>query len=518
MSVCPLAAAVIFLILTTLKVNNMSYYNEILRQPLAVVRAAQETLLQTPFQDKANAAKQLEAAIVRGDIWFDQIINAVPNHPPGAPGAPMAPVPALANKELDAVKTQTIAMHQGLSSLIPRVDGLTDNVARISTGLDTLVRGLDQIKNDAITRDADLADRLSIVERAARHNQNLDSAEIDAAITAAVAQGFGAFKRKIEKAGLAQAAADSVAVRVIDRKPASDIFGIDITDAHGNPVLVDLWDHPDCPAIDPNFIWTEPVLRHLLLSQTTGENLWFGGAKGAGKTETARQFAARTGRGFTRINFHKYTTADDYLGCTGLQNGNTQFTDGDFLKAYSCPSTVILLDEISNAAPGELAPLNALLEPNTAVTIGGKVRTKAAGVMIIAADNTLTTGDQSGRYAGTQEMNSALADRFARVIQFTHLSMNNEIDAVVRHTGCDPRLAKLIVSTVDVVRQKVNTGEIVDAPSIRQIVAFVRALGVLSIDEAWSTCIGNRQPAESALALLAIRTACLNDKELSKLI
>ena len=221
--------------------------------------------------------------------------------------------------------------------------------------------------------------------------------------------------------------------------------------------MVDLYDHPAAPSIDPNFIWTESILRHLLLSQTTEEHIWFGGAKGAGKTETAKQFAARTGRGYTRINFHKYSTSDEYLGCTGLVNGATEFVDGDFLRAYATPSTVILLDEISNCAPGELAPLNALLEPAAAVTIGGKVRTKAAGVMVIAADNTLTVGDQSGRYAGTQEMNSALADRFARVIRFTHLSVSDEIDAVTRHTGCDPRLAQKIVSCVEVVRQKVST-------------------------------------------------------------
>lgn len=494
-------------------------YETILQQPLATVRAAYEQLLGGTFTTKQAAARYLTAAVDAGRITLDQIRAAVPNHPPGAPGAPMASVPpAINGNVISDLKRDATTMGQDLFNLTARVATLTDNVSRISTGLDTVVRGVNQLQTDAVARDADLADRIATVEKAARHNQNLDPAEIDAAITAAVAQGFGAFKRKIEKAGLAQAAADAVGVRVIDRKPALDVFGINIADAHGNPVMVDLYDHPAAPAVDPNFIWTEPVLRHLLLSQATGENLWFGGAKGAGKTETARQFAARTGRGFTRINFHKYTTADEYLGSTGLQNGNTAFEDGDFLKAYATPSTVILLDEISNAAPGELAPLNALLEPNTSVTIGGKVRTKASGVLVIAADNTLTTGDQSGRYAGTQEMNSALADRFARVIQFTNLSESDEINAVVNHTGCDPRLAKLIVSTVTVVRQKVSTGEIVDAPSIRQIVAFVRALGVLSIDEAWATCIGNRQPAESALALLAIRTACLNDKELIKLI
>ena len=493
-------------------------FDAILRLPLATVRAAQENLLAQPFIDKQSSAHQLDHAVRAGQITFDQILNSVPSRPPGTfkPSPPAAPQAATQN-QIDDLASRNNAMHQGLSNLITRVDNFSDSIMSIRSGMDTLVRGLDQIKNDAITRDADLADRLAVVEKLARP-EKLDGSAVDAAIAAAVAQGFGAFKRKIEKAGLAEAAADAVAVRVIDRKPAADVFGIDVRDNAGNPVLVDLYDHPAAPAVDPNFIWTETILRHLLLSQATGENLWFGGAKGAGKTETARQFAARTGRGFTRINFHKYTTADEYLGSTGLHNGNTVFEDGDFLKAYSCPSTVILLDEISNAAPGELAPLNALLEPNTAVTIGGKVRTKAAGVIVIAADNTLTTGDQTGRYSGTQEMNSALADRFARVVRFTNLKITDEIDAVVNHTGCDPRLAQMVVKCVDVVRQKVATGEVVDAPSIRQIVAFIRALPVLSINEAWSTCIGNRQPAESDLALQAIKSACLNDTELSKLI
>lgn len=490
-------------------------YEGVLQQPLATVRAAYGQLLGKTMSTKQAAAQELAAAVDAGRITFDQIINSVPNHPPGAPGAPMASVPAPV--KVSMLETQTTAISQGLNNVIARVDNIDVSINRIGTGLDTLVRGLDQVRHDAaarasdtVAREADLADRIATVEKLARPAA-LDAGAIDAAITAAVASGFGKFKRTIEKAGLSQAAADAVAVRVTDRKSAAEVFGIDVRDHKGDPVMVDLWDHPDCPAVDQNFIWTEPVLRHLLLSQTTGENLWFGGAKGAGKTETARQFAARTGRGFTRINFHKYTTADDYLGCTGLQNGNTQFTDGDFLVAYSCPSTVILLDEISNAAPGELAPLNALLEPNTAVTIGGKVRTKAAGVIVIAADNTLTTGDQSGRYAGTQEMNSALADRFARVIRFTHLSEADEIDAVVRHTGCDPRLAQAVVKTVGIVRSKVQSGEVVDAPSIRQIVAFIRALPLLGLDGAWDSCIAARQPDESALALQAIKAACLND-------
>jgi ABC-type sugar transport system ATPase subunit len=86
-------------------------------------------------------------------------------------------------------------------------------------------------------------------------------------------------------------------------------------------------------------------LRYLLLAQNTNANLWFGGEKSTGKSETARNFAGRTGRSFTRINFHKYTTTEDYIGSVGLENGATVFKRGAFLTAFTSPSPVILLDE-----------------------------------------------------------------------------------------------------------------------------------------------------------------------------
>jgi MoxR-like ATPase len=239
--------------------------------------------------------------------------------------------------------------------------------------------------------------------------------------------------------------------------------------------------------------------------------VWFGGPKGTGKSETARQFAAVTGRAFKRINFHKYTSAEDYIGAVGLENGQTVFKRGDFLSAFTHPSTVILLDEVTNADPGELAPLNGFLEPNSAVSFGGSVQTRAPGVLVFAADNTLGNGDDSGRYAGTRQMNSALVDRFARVVQFDYLPLDSEVEALVRHTGCHPKLAEHILGAVGVARAKVQTGEVIDAPSIRSVIAFIRALRVLPIDKAWAATIAARQPAESLPGLSAIYASCISE-------
>jgi MoxR-like ATPase len=319
-----------------------------------------------------------------------------------------------------------------------------------------------------------------------------------------VDNAFAPFRKAVEDAGLQEVVADLSAIRVIERKPALDVFGIDVTDVRGNPLMVDIWNHPAAPAVDPMFIWTRPILEDLLGVQETGENLWFGGDRGTGKSETARQFAARTGRNFARVNYHKHSSADEFIGAVGLENGATVFKAGSFLQAYMTPSTVILNDEISNAPEGELATLNPLLEPNCAVIYGGAVRRRAPGVMIFAADNTLGCGDESGRYAGTRTMNSALVDRFARVLHFQYLPLAEEIKAVMNHTGCSEALAEHVLTAVRVAREKVTEGEIIDAPSIRSVVAFIRALKVKQPANAWSSCIVARQPAESRTALEAI--------------
>ena len=341
----------------------------------------------------------------------------------------------------------------------------------------------------------------------------VDPAVVQAAVKAAV-------KAAIEPINAALAAADTPTTEIVLKLFAMpmrqdsclNVFGIDLLDRKGNPVMVDMWDNAAAPAIDPCYIWSETLLAHLILSQNTSENLWLGGPKGTGKSEAAKQFAARTGRPFTRINFTKHTALEDFVGALGLVNGQTEFVEGDFLMAYASPGAIILLDEPTNADPGNLAVLNGLLEPGARVNLGGAVRSRAAGVLVLGADNTLGHGDDSGRYAGTRLMNSSLLDRFARVLPMTYLPESVEVDAVVKHTGCTVKLASHVVKCINHARAKVESGDIVDAPSLRQIVAFIRALAGLSVDDAWASTIASKQPAESAVAMAAIKAACLNNQ------
>ena len=478
--------------------------NEILKLPIARVMGAwylygdSRPLLGSVSNQKNTAADLLAEAVTLNKLTLDAIRTAPPSTPPasapvGADPAVVAVAGRAASDALDAL--------QAVQAL---KDALKSDLTHISARLSI----------ESTDRQFDQAQIKTSIERLAQ--VKVDDRKVEEAVAKVVADAFAPFKAAVEAAGAQAVVADLSSVRVVSTETCLDAFGVNVLDRAGNQLSVDIWNDPTAPAVDPHFIWTESILQHLLLSQDTGENVWFGGPKGTGKSETARQFAAVTGRAFKRINFHKYTSAEDYIGAVGLEGGQTVFKRGDFLSAFTHPSTVILLDEVTNADPGELAPLNGFLEPNSAVSFGGAVQSRAPGVLVFAADNTLGNGDDSGRYAGTRSMNSALVDRFARVIEFGYLPLSSEVEAVVRHTGCDAKLAEHIMVAVGIAREKVQTGEVIDAPSIRSVIAFIRALRVLPIDKAWATTIAARQPAESLPGLTAIYVSCISETTINQ--
>ena len=438
------------------------------------------------LNNKLDRVTWLAEQIDAGNMTLDQVLNATPV---------MTASGSVDNVKVDAIEAVANRAHAYALQGLDATRALEGSIVAVAGDMANMRITLDNI---AKTQAASV----------------VDDTKVAADVASAVAKAFAPFKQAVIDANAQDAVANAVTSTVVDSQSALNVFGVDVRDAHGRPVMVDLWNAPDAPAIDPNFVWSEGILSYLLLAQDKGENLWFGGEKGTGKSETAKQFAARTGRSFTRINFHKYTTTEDYIGSVGLENGATVFKRGAFLTAFTSPSTVILLDEISNCDAGELAPLNGFLEPNSAVNFGGQVQRRAQGVMVFAADNTLTNGDTSGRYAGTRQMNSSLADRFSHVVTFEFLPADQEVEALIRHTGCHQALASHVVAAINAARAKVDTGDIIDAPSIRSALAFIRGLSYLSVDQAWHSAITSRQPAESRAALDAIKAAYINAQDI----
>ena len=473
---------------------------EIARLPLPKVIGAYNKYNANPVSgaNKSDCVKWLAEAVTNSILTLDEIRQSpiAANVTSQASNAPNLAAAVAANDNANLALTGANNALNAVGDLALRVNQLSDHLINVESSGVKVTKQL-----------AAMTKRIGEFK--------IDDRDLAKAVGDAIAAEFAPFKQAVKDAGAEAVVADLSSIRAVDVLSSRDVFGLDAGDVQGNALPFTVWNSPESPEIDPDFIWTSDILRHLSLSDANGENLWFGGEKGTGKSETARQFAARTGRAFKRINFHKHTSAEEYLGATGLVGGNTVFEPKDFLTAFTTPSTVILLDEITNADAGELAPLNGLLEPNACVSYGGKVWRRAAGVLIFAADNTFGSGDETGRYTGTRNQNSALIDRFSRIIPFTFLPKQQEIEAIANRSGCSIDLAKHVYSAIYVARGKVEKAEIVDAPSIRSAIAFCRAVKVLPPEQAWETTIVARQPSESAAVLRGIFEVCINKETIA---
>lgn len=470
--------------------------------------------------DKTTILGNLARAVSSGTVTVDQVYachGAAVVHPSRVPSA--APVASAAPA---TVLRGALGAPVPAFTPDPRIESAASAAARSeSVALDAKTRA-EQAERAA----AMLQDRLRVMgeEVAAIRKEAAAAAEVKAspntiaaAVRGQVEKAFGPIREaaKTDKT-IAIKVKDAVSSGPIGTADASSLFGIEVNDLKGNPLTFDVYNHADAAPVDPNHIWTESVIRVLYLAQKLGANVWLGGEKGTGKTQTVQQFAARTGRSFTRINFHQFSTAEEFIGAKGLENGKTEFKPEAFLLGFTRPGHVVLLDEPTNCSPGELATLNGLLEPSGRVTLGDKVWNRAPGALVFGADNTLGNGDQSGRYAGTRQMNAALMDRFALKVPFSFLPLQQEIDAVVKHTGCSADLAAEVMRVITTARGKVQTGEVIDAPSIRQVMAWIHAMPVLGVRGAWDATVASSQPAESAIGLEAVYTAEVNESAILK--
>lgn len=444
--------------------------------------------------------------------------------------------PALSDSELLALESEAPlvnvrqqvddAVRESLERVASQASAMAEQEARRAVAdaavqvASTLDQHADTLRDLVVARQADAemaiaSARLSAESAAATLSARL--ADIDAAINARVSSAFDAFKAHVDAVpGGAERVADISGLRPVDLLPAFEAFGVKVPDANGADTMVQIWNHPDSPSIDDSYIWNEDALRWALIAAGEANsptpaipaNIWLAGDRGTGKTQFAQQFAARTGRALVRINFDRHLERLDFIGSKGLVNGETVWQDGTFLKAFKRPGTVILLDEFGFANPANVANLQALLEPCAQVTFDGISHRRAPGVIVFAADNSTGCGDDAGRFRGVQEQNVALLDRFAATVEFEFLPADVEAALLESRTGCGATLARQIVGLINECRRKTVTGDVIDAPSLRQ--AFALAVAIkhgVPRHKAWENVVVAKAPAESKSALQAAALA-----------
>jgi cobaltochelatase CobS len=450
----------------------------------------------------------LRADLIR-DLQARERLQGLPAAPSPAPSPDRGEFDRAQDGRIAALEAAGSTQAKAVTAVLDRIRDLNTKFEDLTTAQDALLRTVADKLGPSGVIERVAAAAQAAADAALAHGRAIAALESrPAADPAQVAAEISTVVRTMLGPVIAQAKAEGredevrTALSRGDWRPVDEVFPYDA--AAPLTGTVECWDHPEAPAIDQGFVWTAAHLRAMQCAEHEGLLVWLCGPKGTGKTTIAQQYAARTGRPFTRINFFRHSSSEDYLGAGALSEGSTTWEPGDFLRAYTTPGSLILLDELSTAHPGVLSHLNGLLEPNARVSLGGRVWTRAAGVMIVAADNTNGSGDITGRYSGTQAANSATVDRFGLMVRVDYLDPATEAEALSNGARCSRSLAEHIVEAFGAIRAKVDDGDVVDPPSLRQAIAFAKASRWMPVAEAWETAIVARQPVESAVALRAV--------------
>lgn len=166
------------------------------------------------------------------------------------------------------------------------------------------------------------------------------------------------------------------------------------------------WSNQDRPLLAPGFqYYGKEIWEQALGALLAEENLLLVGAKATGKNVLAENLAYCFGRGDWNVSFHVNMDAAMMLGSDTFRDGQVQFRPG---PVYECASQggFCILDEINMARNEALAALHSMLDFRRILDIPGYGRLKMHPATRFIA--TMNYG-----YAGTRELNEALASRFA---------------------------------------------------------------------------------------------------------
>lgn len=228
------------------------------------------------------------------------------------------------------------------------------------------------------------------------------------------------------------------------------------------------------------------VWRKALAALLAGENLLLVGPKATGKNVLAENLAAVFSRPQWDISFYLNTDAASLIGTDTFKNGEVSLRRGPI---YQCAveGGFGVLDEINMAKNESLSVLHATLDFRRIIDVPGYDRIELAPCTRFIA--TMNYG-----YAGTREINEALASRFM-VINMPIISAENlEKLMLAQFPKLRQEYAKQLAELFQELRKKCDSSEIsTKALDLRGLLAAVSLTRQgLALDEALELGIINK--------------------------
>lgn len=197
-----------------------------------------------------------------------------------------------------------------------------------------------------------------------------------------------------------------------------------------------------------------------------GENILLVGPKATGKNVFAENLSAVFGRPEWDISFYLNTDASSLIGTDTFKNGEVSFRKGPI---YACAEAggFGILDEINMAKNESLAVLHATLDFRRIIDVPGYSR-------ITLAPSTRFIATMNYGYAGTRELNEALASRFM-VINMPIIS-GDDLEKLLlqQYPSLKKEYAEQLTTLFGEIRQKCESSEIsTKALDLRGLLAAV---------------------------------------------
>lgn len=211
-------------------------------------------------------------------------------------------------------------------------------------------------------------------------------------------------------------------------------------------------------------IWEEAATALLC-----GENLLLVGPKATGKNVLAENLAAVFARPSWDVSFYINTDAATLLGTDTFADGAVSLRKGPI---YQCAETggFGVLDEINMAKNESLAVLHATLDFRRSIDMPGYDR-------ITLHEATRFIATMNYGYAGTRELNEALASRFV-VIDMPAISTEGLVKLLIREfPDLRPAYADQFAGLFQDIQRKCDGGELSTKPlDLRGLLASVRLM------------------------------------------
>ena len=246
------------------------------------------------------------------------------------------------------------------------------------------------------------------------------------------------------------------------------------------------------PEIDKTYIFDETTTLSILAGFNHNKRVLIQGLHGTGKSTHIEQIAARLNWPCLRINLDGHISRFDLLGKDAItikdQKQVTTFKQG--MLPWSIENPVALVfDEYDAGRPDVMFVIQRLLESDGKLTLldQNKVITPNPLFRIFGTCNTLGTGDMSGLYHGTQNLNQGQLDRWNIFTTLDFMNPETEVNIIKNKLGKTTKKIKdeinNMVKLANLVRKSFSNNDISTIISPRTSIIWAQNIEIFDNTE-----------------------------------